>query len=100
MDTGIHLQESYFCPENKRLVNLFSPQLLKAFSSLGESKLEPVLQEQEVFLCCTVQRNRLASGGPISPLATTPGAQWFIVSRKRCFDILNVIIKNKCCFHF
>lgn len=46
---------------------------------------EQALQENEVFLCCSVQRNRFTSGGGISPPAYSPGAQWFIVSRKRYF---------------
>ncbi|VDK41115.1 unnamed protein product [Taenia asiatica] len=51
--------------------------------SEGQS-LEPVLLENEVFLCCTVQRNQMVSGGSTSPTTSTVGAQWFIVSRRRC----------------
>ncbi|KAM7538025.1 hypothetical protein Aperf_G00000068749 [Anoplocephala perfoliata] len=61
-------------------------------SQEGEITLQPVLQEQEVFLCCTVQRNRLTSAGTTSPTTTTPGAQWFIVSRKSIEDLDNFLI--------
>nr|CDS31458.1 peptidoglycan binding lysin subgroup,peptidoglycan binding lysin domain [Hymenolepis microstoma] len=56
---------------------------------------EPVLQVDEVFLCCTVQRNRLTSGGAQSPSACSSGAQWFIISRKRIEDLDNFLVGSK-----
>ncbi|VUZ49528.1 unnamed protein product [Hymenolepis diminuta] len=53
---------------------------------------EQALQENEVFLCCSVQRNRFTSGGGISPPACSPGAQWFIVSRKSVEDLDNFLV--------
>ncbi|KAL5110626.1 TLD domain-containing protein 2 [Taenia crassiceps] len=56
--------------------------------------LEPVLLRNEVFLCCTVKRNRLGSGDSISPTSNTAGAQWFIVSKRSIEDLENFLINS------
>ncbi|VDD79221.1 unnamed protein product [Mesocestoides corti] len=42
-----------------------------------------MLQENEIFLCCSVQRNSLAPGSPVGSTICSSGAQWLIISRQR-----------------
>eukprot|EP00108_Taenia_solium_P001232 TsM_000141801 transcript=TsM_000141801 gene=TsM_000141801 len=71
------------------------PPLTSVVTVISEGQsLEPVLLESEVFLCCTVQRSQMVSGGSTSPTTSTVGAQWFIVSRRSIEDLENFLISS------
>uniref|UniRef100_A0A5K3EFK9 Oxidation resistance protein 1 n=1 Tax=Mesocestoides corti TaxID=53468 RepID=A0A5K3EFK9_MESCO len=58
----------------------------------GGETLEPLLQENEIFLCCSVQRNSLAPGSPVGSTICSSGAQWLIISRQRIQDLNDFLV--------